>query len=185
MSGKVVQIVFSHTWRFIYTWFCCVMTFIVSKCIEYGHKAGAYWTRHHRTGSELWIWCMFIWRQRYFSLEWQMTVTQMTLMTHTAQSGLTTHTNFCTCSPQVYRESQWVITVPPHLTEDSLHSLFMLLFLSINFWWKRQASITPVLGLFEQRTISWPVLQERYLLLAIIVQMRHNQRDILKNYWLT
>jgi hypothetical protein len=42
MSGKVVQIVFRHTWRFIYTWFCCVMTFVVSKCIEYGHKARAY-----------------------------------------------------------------------------------------------------------------------------------------------
>jgi len=29
------------------------------------------------------------------------------------------------------------------------------------------------------------VLQKRYLLLAIIVQMRHNQRDILRDYWLT
>jgi len=80
------------------------------------------------------------------------------------------------------------MTVQPHLTEDSTHSLFTLFFLSIKFWWKRQANITPVLGLFGQRTIPWPdvtVLQERYLLLAIIVQMRHNQRDILKDYWLT
>lgn len=68
MSGKVVRIVFSHTWGFIRNWFCCVMTFVVSKCIEYGHKARAYWTRHHRTGTELWLWCTFIWRKRYFSL---------------------------------------------------------------------------------------------------------------------
>lgn len=100
MSGNVVQIVFSHTWRFIHTWFYCLMTFVVSKCIEYGHKAGAYWMRHHRTGTELWLWCMFIWRKRYFSLEWQMTVTQMTLMTYTAHSGLTTHCQ--TSVPVVY-----------------------------------------------------------------------------------
>jgi len=48
MSGKVVQVLFSHTWIFTHTRFCCVMTFVVSKCIEYGHKARAYWTRHHR-----------------------------------------------------------------------------------------------------------------------------------------
>jgi hypothetical protein len=80
------------------------------------------------------------------------------------------------------------MTVPPHLIEDSTHSLFMLFFLSINFWWKRQANITPVLGLLGQRTIPRPdvtVLQERYLLLEIIVQTRHNQWDILKDYWST
>ena len=67
------------------------------------------------------------------------------------------------------------------------HSFFMI-FLAINFWWKRQANITPLLGLFGQTTIPWPdviVLQERYLFLAIIVQMRCNERDILKDYWST
>jgi hypothetical protein len=107
---------------------------------------------------------------------------------HCTQWTDNTLSNFCTCSLHVYRESQWVMTVPPHIIEDSTHNLFMLFFLSINFWWKRQANITPVTGLFGQRTIPWPdmtVLQARYLVLAIIVQMRHNQRDILKNYWST
>jgi hypothetical protein len=67
------------------------------------------------------------------------------------------------------------MTVPPHLIEDSTHSLFMLFFLSINFWWKGQENITPVLGLFRQRTITWSdvtILQERYLLLVIYMAFK-------------
>ena len=166
MSGNVVQIVFSHSWSYIHTWLCCVMSFIVSKWIEYGPQSKSLLNRHHRIGNTLWLWCLFIWRQRYFSLEWQIKWPQTTYWhkLHTVDWKFTL-SNFCTCSPQVYSESQWVMKEPPHITEDFTHSLCMLFFLEINFWWKKKADITPVHWTNWHRMVPMPdamVLQEMY-----------------------
>jgi hypothetical protein len=85
-------------------------------------------------------WCTFIGRQRHFCSEWQWHYRHK-LQTVDSQYTL----SYCTCTPQVYRRSQWVTKnrgTPHQLTRfPSEHSPFSSFLKLYNCWWKKQIDV--------------------------------------------
>ena len=95
---------------------------------------------------------------------------------------------YCACSPQ--RSSVLWLTEAPHINRLFPTKRFhTLIFLKLyNCWWKRQIDIITSTWTHWMNDgphcLMWTVL-EMCLFLAIILQMRHGQRDGLKDYWST
>jgi hypothetical protein len=78
----------------------------------------------------------------------------------------------------------------PHINKDSLPlSIFMLFFLKLcNCRWKIQTDITNNTWTLLMKDAPHCLMrhfQEMYLFSSIIVQMGHDRRDRLKDYWTT
>jgi len=74
-----------------------------------------------------------------------------------------------------------------HITKDSTPpSIFMLFFLKLhNCWWRRKTHTTTSFWtqLLKDSAHARHNVQETNLFLTIIVQMGHDQKDEVKDYW--
>ena len=100
-----------HCWRLNRwvkrCWVWCVLNW-VEVYLQVWLQEELYRLRHRVTYISIGLWCTFIWRQRHFCSEWQWPRWHCwcKLQTMDYQYKL----SYCTCSPQVYRRSQWVMT---------------------------------------------------------------------------
>ena len=95
----------------------------------------------------------------------------------------------CTCRSLVYRGPQCVITEEPTPIQTLPHLAYLCSsFLKLyNYWLQRKHILTSLFGHNEWRTVptAWQNVQEIHMFLVIIVQLGHDQKDNVQDYWWT
>jgi len=145
---------------------------------------------YYRTDIRIRLWCTVIRRLRHFCSEWQYHRRHFwhKLQTVDWQYKLST---YCTCNPQVYSSSQWVMTYRglPTSLKTLGHEVFSCFFFLIIQMLVEETNryYHQYLHALDKGQSPLPdmTVQKTCLFLAVILQMGHDQRDTLSDYWLT
>jgi len=148
-----------------------------SNCIYlYGYKKKPCRHRHNRTDIRIGLWHNH-WKMKTFLLRETVTVTQVTLLTQTSQSGLTVQT----VDLPAYNKQRHLTSIKTLLLSVFVHFFFGIIQLleETNRYYHYYCDTLDE----GWSPLSDMTVQDMCLLLAIIEQMGHNQRDMLKDYW--